>query len=168
MSILIQPTTAPLRARPELVHALDRFLMELQEGMADGDLEGGMERIARDADRWGLPITVLPSSRLNAEPLPCAPIVVAVVAKESNHTRLGPKAVMTSLRSHLVRCPGVELVCIVSVCWGIDQPCGDTARDLHTRLEVGPLQDVVGVLAIGSRLTRLQVTGHRLTGTNGL
>lgn len=162
MSILIQPTAAPLRARPELVHALDRFLMELQEAMTDDDLEGGIERITRDVGRWGLPITVLPSPRLHAEPLPCSPMVVAVVAKESNHTRLGPKAVMAALRSHLVRCPGVEVVCIVSVFWGAADPLGDTAHDLATRLEIGPLQDVVGVLALGNRLTRLQLPGSRL------
>lgn len=167
MSILSQPIVAPLRARPELVRALDRFLGELQESALDGDLEGALDRITRgqspEQSVWGLPITVLPASRA-ADQSPCSPIVVAVVARDTNHTRLGPKAVMAALRSHLVRCPAVELVCIVSVCWGLENPLGDTAQDLRTRLDVGPLQDVVGVLAVGNRLTRLQVPGSRLVG----
>ena len=165
MSILSQVSIAPLRARPELVHALERFLGEWQESIVDGDPEGALERIGRDASRWGLPIAVLPTARYPTESTPCAPIVVAVVTRESNHTRLGPKAVMASLRSHLLRCPGVELVCIVSVIWSATEPLGDTAQDLLTRLEVGPLQEVVGVLATGNRLTRLQVPGNRLVGS---
>ena len=40
MSILAQPATVPLRARPELVDALEACLQHLQEAAHDGDLEG--------------------------------------------------------------------------------------------------------------------------------
>ena len=96
MSILIQPATSPLRSRPELIAALEAFLQHLQESAEDGDLEGALERVTgkygdfegRLYPRMGgsaaIPITVIPAPSRSGAPLPCSPIVVAVVAREDD------------------------------------------------------------------------------------
>ena len=104
MSILIQPATSPLRSRPELIAALEAFLQHLQESAEDGDLEGAQERVTgkygdfegRLYPRMGgsaaIPITVIPAPARSGAPLPCSPIVVAVVAPPAGGERVGAEA----------------------------------------------------------------------------
>ena len=171
MSILAQPATVPLRARPELVDALEACLQHLQEAAHDGDLEGALERLARHhgdspydhhPDGRGIPVTLIPAPNRAGTPAPCSPVVVAVVAREANHTTLGPKAVMKALRQHLIRCPNVELLCVVSVVWGTKALFGDSREDLQTHLATCSPRELVGIVAVGGRFTRLQVRGEQL------
>jgi hypothetical protein len=167
MSIL-NPRPAKLNCRPELEEALDAFLSQLANLAAERGLAGAVDRLPEEGSyghgNYGsVPVVLIPGNAApGAYPPPCAPVVVAVISKPGNDPRHGAKAVMAALRAHLIRCPGVELVCIVSVAWGPKVPLDGSRQDLRTHVEANSLHDVVGVLAVNSRLTRLQVETREL------
>lgn len=167
MSIL-NPRPAKLNCRPELEEALDAFLSKLASLAAESGLERAVDLLPEEGSygqgNYGsVPLVLIPGNAAQgAYPPPCAPVVVAVISHPGNHARHGAKAVMAALRAHLIRCPGVELVCIVSVVWGPKVPLEGSRKDLRTHLEANSLHDVVGVLAVNHRLTRLQVETREL------
>lgn len=152
---------AQLNCPPELEHALDSFLSELENMACEMGLERAVDRLPEEGsyghgEYGAVPIVVIPGNAgPGAYPAPCAPVVVAVISHPGSHQRHGAKAVMAALRAHLIRCPGVELVCIVSVVWGPKAPLDGSRPDLRTHVAANSLREVVGVLAVNNRLTRL-------------
>jgi len=152
---------AQLNCRPELEHALDSFLDLLENMAREKGLEGAVNRLPEEGsyghgEYGAVPIVVIPgNAEPGAYPAPCAPVAVAIISHPGAHKRHGAKAVMAALRAHLIRCPSVELVCIVSVTWGPALPLDGSREDLLTHVQANSLRDVVGVLAVNNRLTRL-------------
>ena len=152
---------AQLNCRPELEHALDSFLGQLENMARETGLQRAVGRLPEEGsyghgEYGAVPIVVIPGNAApGGYPAPCAPVVVAIISHPGADKRHGAKAVMAALRAHLIRCPGVELVCIVSVAWGPKLPLEGSREDLRTHVQANSLRDVVGVLAVNNRLTRL-------------
>ena len=160
---ILNRRSAQLNCPPELEHALDSFLGQLENMAREMGLERAVDRLPEESsyghgEYGAVPIVVIPGSASpGGYPAPCAPVVVAIISHPGNHPRHGKKAVMAALRAHLIRCPGVELVCVVSVAWSQKAPLDGSRPDLRTHMAANSLREVVGVLAVGNRLTRLQV-----------